>query len=260
MLFDTHAHYDSRQFNEDRDALLSSMPEQGVSLIVNPGCDIPTSRKAVELAEQYHFIYAAVGFHPEELENAELSDLDEIRRLAAHEKVVAIGEIGLDYYWVKDEEGRKQEQEFFRAQLALAEELNLPVIVHDREAHGDTLAIVKEFPNVHGVFHCYSGSVEMAQELVKMGWMISFTGVLTYHNARKAVEVAEAIPLDHLMIETDSPYMAPVPHRGKRNHSGYVLHVCEKLAEIKGISVEECAKETSRNGCRFFHIFETTAP
>lgn len=260
MLFDTHAHFDSRQFNEDRDELLSSLPEQGVSLIVNPGCDIPTSRKAVELAEQYPFIYAAVGFHPEELENAELSDLEEIRRLAAHEKVVAIGEIGLDYYWVKDEDGRKKEQEFFRAQLSLAEELNLPVIVHDREAHGDTLAIVKEFPNVTGVFHCYSGSVEMAQELVKIGWMISFTGVLTYHNARKAVEVAEAIPLENLMIETDSPYMAPVPHRGKRNHSGYVLHVCEKLAEIKGISVVECAKETSRNGCRFFHISESTAP
>ena len=254
MLFDTHAHFDSRQFNEDREKLLSSLPGQGVSLIVNPGCDIPTSQKAVELAEQFPFVYAAVGFHPEELENAQLSDLDEIRRLAAHEKVVAIGEIGLDYYWVKDEEGRKKEQDFFRAQMALAEELNLPVIVHDREAHGDTLAIVKEFPNVKGVFHCYSGSVEMAQELVRMGWMISFTGVFTYSNARKAVEVAEAIPLEHLMIETDSPYMAPVPHRGKRNHSGLVLHVCEKLAELKGISVEACAESTLKNGCRFFGI------
>ena len=254
MLFDTHAHYDSRQFNEDRNELLSGLKDRGVSLVVNPGCDIPTSRTAVELAEKYPFIYAAVGFHPEELENASLSDLDTIRELAAHEKVVAIGEIGLDYYWVKDEEGRKKEQEFFRAQMALAEELNLPVIVHDREAHGDTLAIVREFPNVKGVFHCYSGSVEMAQELVKMGWMISFTGVLTYHNARKAVEAAEAIPMEHLMIETDSPYMAPVPHRGKRNDSGYVLHVCEKLAEIKGIALEECAKITLENGCRFFHI------
>ena len=254
MLFDTHAHYDSRQFNEDRNELLSGLKDRGVSLVVNPGCDIPTSRTAVELAEKYPFIYAAVGFHPEELENASLSDLDTIRELAAHEKVVAIGEIGLDYYWVKDEEGRKKEQEFFRAQMTLAEELNLPVIVHDREAHGDTLAIVREFPNVKGVFHCYSGSVEMAQELVKMGWMISFTGVLTYHNARKAVEAAEAIPMEHLMIETDSPYMAPVPHRGKRNDSGYVLHVCEKLAEIKGIALEECAKITLENGCRFFHI------
>lgn len=254
MLFDTHAHFDSRQFNQDRDELLSSLPGQGVSLIVNPGCDIPTSRMAVELAEQYPFVYAAVGFHPEETPNAELSDLEEIRRLAAHKKVVAIGEIGLDYYWVKEEEGRKKEQEFFRAQMALAEELNLPVIVHDREAHGDTLAIVKEFPNIRGVFHCYSGSVEMAQELVKMGWMISFTGVLTYHNARKAAEVAEAIPLEHLMIETDSPYMAPVPYRGKRNHSGYVRHVCEKLAELKGLSVEACAEATLKNGCRFFGI------
>ena len=254
MLFDTHAHYDSRQFNEDRDEVLSGLKERGVSLVVNPGCDIPTSRMAVELAERYPFVYAAVGFHPEELEGAELSDLEVIRQLAAHEKVVAIGEIGLDYYWVKDEEGRRKEQEFFRAQLALAEELNLPVIVHDREAHGDTLAIVKEFPKVRGVFHCYSGSVEMARELVDMGWMISFTGVLTYHNARKSVEVAEAIPLEHLMIETDSPYMAPVPHRGQRNHSGYVRHICEKLAEIKGIPFERCAEITLQNGCRFFGI------
>jgi len=254
MLFDTHAHYDSRQFHEDRAAVLSGLPARGISLVVNPGCDIPSSRMAVELAEQYSFVYAAVGFHPEELDGASLSDLDEIRRLAAHEKVVAIGEIGLDYYWVKDEEGRKKEQEFFRAQLAMAEELGLPVIVHDREAHGDTLAIVKEFPGVKGVFHCYSGSVEMAQELVALGWMISFTGVLTYHNARKAVEVAEAVPLERLMIETDSPYMAPVPHRGKRNDSGYVLHICEKLAEIKGISVQECARRTLENGCRFFGI------
>ena len=254
MLFDTHAHFDAHHFNEDRDELLPSLPGQGVSLIVNPGCDLSTSRTAVELAEKFPFVYAAVGFHPEETPNAELSDLEEIRRLAAHEKVVAIGEIGLDYYWVKEEEGRKKEQEFFRAQMALAEELNLPVIVHDREAHGDTLAIVKEFPNVRGVFHCYSGSVEMAQELVKMGWMLSFTGVLTYHNARKAVEVAEAIPLEHLMIETDSPYMAPVPYRGKRNHSGYVRHVCEKLAEIKGIPFEQCAEITLKNGCRFFGI------
>ncbi len=254
MLFDTHAHYDSRQFNDDRDEVLSGLPARGVSLVVNPGCDLPSSRMAVELAGKYPFLYAAVGFHPEELEGAELSDLQEIRALAASPKVVSIGEIGLDYYWVKDEAGREKEKKFFRAQLALAEELGLPVIVHDREAHGDTLAIVKEFPNVRGVFHCYSGSVEMAEELVALGWMISFTGVLTYHNARKAVEVSQAIPLERLMIETDSPYMAPVPHRGKRNDSGYVLHTCEKLAEIKGITVEECARITLENGCRFFGI------
>ena len=254
MLFDTHAHYDSRQFDADRDAVLSGLKDRGVSLVVNPGCDIPTSRMAVELAEKYPFVYAAVGFHPEELEGAELSDLDVIRQLAAHEKVVAIGEIGLDYYFVKDVEGRRKEQDFFRAQMALAEELGLPVIVHDREAHGDTLAIVKEFPNVRGVFHCYSGSVEMAEELVELGWMISFTGVLTYKNARKAVEVAQAIPIERLMVETDSPYMAPEPHRGKRNDSGYVRHTCEKLAELKGLTLEECAKITLENGCRFFGI------
>lgn len=254
MLFDTHAHYDARQFEVDRDAVLSGLAARGVSLVVNPGCDLATSRTAVELAERYPFVYAAVGFHPEELEGAELADLEEIRALAAHEKVVAIGEIGLDYYWVKDEAGRQKEKNFFRAQLALAEELDMPVIVHDREAHGDTLAIVKEFPKVRGVFHCYSGSVEMARELVDMGWMLSFTGVLTYKNARKSLEVAEAIPIEHLMIETDSPYMAPVPHRGERNDSGYVRHVCEKLAEIKVISMEDCAAITKENGKRFFRL------
>lgn len=256
MLFDTHAHYDSHQFDADRDELLAALPGQGVSLIVNPGCDLATSRTAVELAQRYPFLYAAVGIHPEEVEAMTPSDLEEIRRLAVGEKVVAVGEIGLDYYWIKDDAGRRKEQELFRAQLALAEELGLPVIVHDREAHGDSLAIVKEFPAVRGVFHCYSGSIEMARELVKLGWMLSFTGVLTYHNARKAVEVAEAIPIENLMIETDSPYMAPVPHRGTRNHSGYVLHVCETLAQIKGIPVEECARITLENGLRFFRIGE----
>ena len=254
MLFDTHAHYDSRQFNADRDEVLSGLKERGVALVVNPGCDIPTSRMAVAIAEKHPFVYAAVGFHPEELEGAELSDLEEIRALAAHKKVVAIGEIGLDYYWVKDEEGRQKEREFFRAQLELARELDLPVIVHDREAHGDTMDIVREYPGIRGVFHCYSGSAEMAAELVKLGWMISFTGVLTYKNARKAVEAAAVIPLERLMIETDAPYMAPEPHRGKRNDSGYVRHTCEKLAEIKGISLEECARITMENGLRFFGI------
>ena len=260
MLFDTHAHYDSRQFNADRDEVLSALPGQGVSLVVNPGCDIPSSRTAVSIAEQYPHVYAAVGFHPEELAEADLSDLEVIRALAAHEKVVAIGEIGLDYYWVKDEAGRKKEQDFFRAQMALAEELDLPVIVHDREAHGDTLAIVKEFPKVRGVFHCYSGSAEMARELVDMGWMISFTGVLTYKNARKAVEAAEVIPMDRLMVETDSPYMAPEPCRGKRCDSSLVVHTCRRLAEIKGLSLEECAKITTENGCRFFGIPAVETP
>ncbi len=252
-LFDTHAHYDSNQFNADREQLLDSMPEQEVALIVNPGCDPESSRKAVEYAQRWPFLYAAVGWHPEDCAPYTRESLDELRALAARPKVVAIGEIGLDYYW-KENPPRPLQQQVFRDQLALARELDLPVIIHDREAHGDSLAIVKEFPGVRGVFHCYSGSVEMARELVELGFLISFTGVLTYPNARKAVEVAREIPLEHLMIESDSPYMAPVPFRGKRNHSGLVRHTCERLAELKGISPEQAAQITLENGRRLFRI------
>ncbi len=253
MLFDTHAHYDAEQFDPDRDQVLEALPSRGVSLVVDPGCDIPSSRAALALAEKYPFLYAAVGYHPESCAPYRPEELDILRDMARHPKVVAIGEIGLDYYW-EENPPRELQQQVFRRQMALAEELDLPVIVHDREAHADALAIVREFPRVRGVFHCFSGSAEVARELVKLGWMVSFTGVLTYKNARKALEAAEAVPLDRLMIETDSPYMAPVPHRGKRNDSGYLIHICEKLAEIKGISPEECARITLENGKRFFHI------
>ena len=253
MLFDTHAHYDDPQFDPDRDQVLAGLPGRGVGLVVNPGCDLPSSRKALALAEQYPHVWAAVGYHPENCGPYVPEDLTELRRLAEHPQAVAIGEIGLDYYW-EENPPKELQRQVFRDQLALAEELDLPVIVHDREAHGDSLAMVKAFPRVRGVFHCFSGSAEMARQLVDLGWMISFTGVLTYKNARKAVEAARAVPLDRLMIETDSPYMAPVPHRGKRNDSGYVVHICEKLAEIKGLSPEECAALTWENGKRFFQI------
>ena len=253
MLFDTHAHYDAEQFDPDRDQVLEALPSRGVSLVVDPGCDIPSSRAALALAEKYPFLYAAVGYHPENCAPYRPEELDILRDMARHPKVVAIGEIGLDYYW-EENPPKELQQQVFRRQMALAEELDLPVIVHDREAHADALAIVREFPRVRGVFHCFSGSAEMAREVVKLGWMVSFTGVLTYKNARKALEAAEAVPLDRLMIETDSPYMAPAPHRGKRNDSGYLIHICEKLAEIKGISPEECAHITLENGKRFFHI------
>ena len=271
MFIDTHAHYFDRKYEAlegGAESILESADFRAVTrAVINVGTNLQNSRTAVAQAGKYPFMAAAVGIHPEDAQGlpdgtpldpeTELKALREwladpaVRR---RDKIVAIGEIGLDYYWVKDEAGRQKEADFFRAQMELARELDLPVIVHDREAHGDTLAIVKEFPDVKGVFHCYSGSVEMARELVDMGWMISLTGVLTYKNARRSVEVVEAIPLDRLMIETDSPYMAPVPHRGKRNDSGYVLHVCEKMAEIKGISVEECAAVTMDNGKRFFRI------
>ena len=253
MLFDTHAHYDASRFDADRDAVLSALPGQGVGLVVNPGCDLPSSRKAVELSERYPFLYAAVGVHPEDCADWTDGDIDALRELAARPKVVAVGEIGLDYYW-EENPPRELQRQVFRAQMALAEELDLPVIVHDREAHGDSMDIVREFPQVRGVFHCFSGSAEMAKELVRRGWMISFTGVLTYKNARKAVEAAQAVPLERLMIETDSPYMAPVPHRGERNHSGLVAHTCRRLAEIKGIDPEECARVTMENGRKFFQI------
>ncbi len=255
ILFDTHAHYDSRQFHSDRDQVLSALPAQGVELVVNPGCDLASSQTAVELAGRYPFVYAAVGVHPEDCGDWEDGHIDRLRALAAQPKVVAVGEIGLDYYWPENPPKELQKR-VFRAQLALAGELDLPAIVHDREAHGDCLDIVREFPRTRGVFHCFSGSAEMAMELVKLGWMISFTGVLTYKNARKAVEAAQAVPLDRIMIETDSPYMAPVPHRGKRNHSGYVGLICQRLAELKGITPDECSRITLENGRRFFQILE----
>ena len=255
MLFDTHAHYDSRQFDADRDQVLSGLPGQGVSLVMNPGCDLPSSRKAVEIARQYPFVYAAVGVHPEDCADWEDGRLLELRTLAAEPKVRAIGEIGLDYYW-KENPPRDLQQRVFRHQMELAGELGLPVIVHDRDAHGDCMAIVREYPQVTGVFHCFSGSAEMARELIGLGWMISFTGVLTYRNARKAVEAAQAVPLEKIMIETDSPYMTPVPYRGQRNDSSYVRLVAEKLAEWKDIAPEELEHATLENGKRLFRIIE----
>ena len=252
-LFDTHAHYDDPQFDPDREALLAALPENGVGLVVNPGCDLATSRQAIALAERFPHVYAAVGYHPENCGPYVPEELDILRELARHPKVVAIGEIGLDYYW-EENPPRDFQRQVFRAQLQLARELDLPVIVHDREAHGDSLAIVRDFPQVRGVFHCFSGSAEMAKELVRLGWMISFTGVLTYKNARKALEAAAAVPLDRLMIETDSPYMAPVPRRGQRNDSRNVSFICEKLAQVKGISPEACRRVTWENGKRFFRI------
>ena len=254
MIFDTHAHYYDEAFDADRDALLASLPGRGVALVVCPGCDPESSRQSIALAERYGFLYAAAGYHPENLEGAALSDLDAVKALCAHPKVVAVGEIGLDYYWLKTPEERAGSRDFFDAQLSLAEELNLPAIVHDRDAHRDCLDIVRAHPGVRGVFHCYSGSLEDAKILVRLGWMLSFTGVITHKNARKSLEVIDWLPMDRIMIETDSPYLTPEPFRGKRNDSGYVHLVAETVAWVKGITPEEAAELTLENGKRFFKI------
>ena len=254
-VFDTHAHYYDERFDPDRAEVLAALPGAGVVLALCPGCDLPSSRASTDLAQQYPFLYAAVGVHPEDCAGWQDSDLEELRALAALPKVRAIGEIGLDYYW-EENPPREFQQHVFRAQLALAQELHLPVIVHDREAHGDSLAIVKEFPAVTGVFHCYSGSAEMAKELVELGWYLGFDGPVTYKNARKAPEVLRAVPLERILIETDSPYMSPEPFRGKRNDSRYVYRVAEAIADYKTLDPETVAAAALENGKRLFRILD----
>ena len=252
MYFDTHAHYDDRAFDADRNEVLASLPEKGVELVVLPGCDVKSSRHAIEIAEHYNYIYAAVGIHPGELAGFKSGDIDIIRKLAAHEKCVAIGEIGLDYYW--DDSRKAEQKELFINQLELAISLDKPVIIHDREAHADTMETLFSYPQLRGVLHCFSGSKEMANELLKRGWYLGFDGPVTYKNARKSLEVLEVCPMDRLLIETDSPYLSPVPKRGKRNDSGNLSYVVEKIAEIKGCSGEDVARITSENGKILFGI------
>lgn len=255
MLFDTHAHYDDARFDEDRDALLSSMPEHNVGLILNPGCDVETSRKAISFAQKYPFVYAAVGIHPENINENWNNDLAVIKELAETEpRVRAIGEIGLDYYWEKDERARARQQVVFARQMELARELGKPVIVHDRDAHADCLEIARRYQGVPGVFHCFAGSAEMARELLKLGYHLSFTGVITFKNARRAIDVIREVPLDRLMVETDAPYMAPEPYRGRRNSSLYVHRMVETIAQIKDVPVDEVTRITTENGKRLFGI------
>ena len=252
MLFETHAHMDDASFDADRHELLAALPGQGISLLMNPGCSFESSLNAIRLSEQYDYIYAAVGSHPDVADEVDDALIARYRELCKHPKVKAIGEIGLDYHY--EDIPRDIQKKAFRLQMELARELDLPVIVHEREAHEDGMKIVDEFPTVKGVFHCYSGSAEMAKELVKRGWYIGFTGVLTFKNARKAIEVAASIPRDRIVIETDCPYMAPVPFRGKRNDPGKVVHMAAKLGEIWGVSAEEAARITLENGKRLYRL------
>ena len=253
MLFDTHAHMDDRAFDDDRGELLSRLPEAGIGLLMNPGCSLASSRAACALAKEYDYIYAAVGSHPDAAAEVSPEVLEAYRALVRENpKVKAIGEIGLDYHY--EDVPREIQKEAFRAQMALAAELDLPVIVHEREAHADGMAIVREFPTVTGVFHCYSGSLEMAKELVSLGWYIGFTGVLTFKNARKALEVAAGLPLDRIVLETDCPYMSPEPFRGKRNDPGKLYRMAQALAALRGLSEEDVQRLTLENGRRLYRI------
>ena len=253
MLFDTHAHMDDHAFDEDRAALLADLPNQGIRLLMNPGCSLASSYNTDKLSREYDYIYAAVGSHPDVADEVNEEVLEEYRKLCKlNPRIKAIGEIGLDYHY--EDIPRQIQLKAFRMQMALARELGLPVIVHERDAHEDGMKVVDEFPNVTGVFHCYSGSAEMAKELIKRGWYIGFTGVLTFKNARKAIEVASAIPLDRIVLETDCPYMSPEPFRGKRNDPGKLYRMAEKLAEVRGLSVEEIHDVTTENGKRLYRI------
>lgn len=250
-IFDTHSHYDDEKFNPDREMLLSNLQSQGVSNVVSCGCDIETTQFNFDLAQKYDFMYFAAGFHPECLEGASLKNLELIKKFAQNKKCVAIGEIGLDYHWMSST--KEVQKEFFTAQIELAADLDLPVIVHDREAHGDTLDILKT-TKPKGVVHCFSGSKEMAREIIKLGMYIGLNGVVTFNNARKSLEVVRDIPLDRLVLETDCPYLAPVPHRGKRNDSSLIPFIAEKIATLLEMDAQELLNITNENAKKLYNL------
>ena len=254
MIFDTHAHYDDDAFDEDRDVLLSGMREQNVAYIVNVGASMASSERSIKLAEKYPFVYAAVGDHPDEVGELDEEKFEKLREWTAHEKVKAVGEIGLDYYW--DKEKHDLQKHWFMRQMELASEVKLPMIVHSREAAKDTLdmVIAAKPLNLSGIIHCYSYSVEQAREYLNMGYYIGIGGVVTFKNAKKLKEVAEYTPLSQIVLETDCPYLAPTPFRGKRNDSSKIAYVAEELAAIKQVPVEEVIRITNENGRRLYNI------
>lgn len=249
-IFDAHAHYDDKWFDENRDELLNSMCEKGVCGIVNASVNLQTAKKGIEFAEKYPFMFTAVGFHPENLEDIVPDYLLEMERLLKHKKAVAVGEIGLDYHW---DIPREQQKKVFEEQLAFSKEINMPVVVHDREAHGDTMDLLRKY-RPKGLVHCFSGSVELMREVVRLGMSISLGGVVTFKNARHSVEVAREIPIDRLLLETDAPYMAPVPFRGKQCNSSMIIYAAEKIAEIRGMGVQELLDITKENALRLYEI------
>lgn len=252
MLFDTHAHLDDEKYAQDRDEIIKYIKDEGVSLVVNVGADMESSHTTLDLAKEHDFIYASVGVHPYDAPYLTETDINVLKDMAKHKKVVAIGEIGLDYHFPDtDKEGQKRG---FKRQIELAKELNLPYIVHDRDSHQDCYDIIKESGYFRGVMHCFSGSCEFAKLMLNLGFYISFAGTVTFKNAKKVIKAAKTVPLERLLIETDSPYLAPVPYRGERNNPANVKKTLEAIAEIKGVSADILEKITMENGKRFFGI------
>lgn len=251
-IFDAHAHYDDEKFSEDREALLSSIEENGVCGIVNASVDIPTCERIIAFTKKYPIIYGAVGIHPENIENLPEDYLDRLAKFyTENKKIVAIGEVGLDYYW---DIPKEPQQKIFAEQLALVNDLDAPVVIHDREAHKDTLDFLKQYKPKSALLHCYSGSAEFLKEILPLGCYISLGGTVTFKNARHSVEVAQAVPLDRLLLETDAPYLSPVPFRGKRNQSDYIIYTAKKIAELRGMSAQEILDITAQNAKNFYRI------
>ena len=251
-IFDAHAHYDDEKFSEDREAVISAVEEAGVCGIVNASVDIKTANTVLEYTKKFSIIYGAVGIHPENIENLPEDYLDTLAKLyTENRKIVAIGEIGLDYYW---DIPKEPQQRIFADQLALVNDLDAPVVIHDREAHGDTLEFLKKYRPKNALLHCYSGSAEFLKEILRLDCMISLGGTVTFKNARHSVEVAQVVPLDRLLLETDAPYLSPVPFRGKRNQSDYIIYAAKKIAEVRGMTAQEILDITSENAKRFYRI------
>lgn len=250
-IFDTHSHYDDDKFDKDRFELLASLPDKGVDKVVSCGCDIESSKYNQHLSQKFDYLFFAAGFHPENLEGLTIGDLKTIEELCSDKKCVAVGEIGLDYHWMNST--KEKQKEFFEKQIELAKELDIPVIVHDREAHGDTLDILKR-TKPKGVLHCFSGSKEMAKEIIKLGMYIGLNGVATFKNARKSLEVVKEIPIERLVLETDCPYLAPEPHRGKRNDSSYIPFIAERIAEILNTDAQNILNITKENAYRLYNL------